>query len=101
MMLQTKKKEAKKNSVKKKTENTYILFDTTKTYKIPLIPVGKRCIYENEELVSGVKIQQDKDTSFFVKATKEGYQSKNFVDKYFEWLLYTGYIEKEGKDKDE
>lgn len=101
MILQTKKKEAKKNSVKKKTENTYILFDTTKTYKIPLIPVGKRCIYENEELVSGVTIQQDKDTSFFVKATKEGYQSKNFVDKYFEWLLYTGYIEKEGERKDD
>ena len=100
-MLQTKNKQTKKKSSSKKSNNKHILFDITSTYTVPMIPVGKSSIYQNEELVSGVKIEQNEDTSYAVKVTKEGYQPKSFADIYFEWLLYTGYIEKEGKDKDE
>jgi len=79
----------------KKTKGPEIIkFDTTATYSIPLVKNGVIRHIDNEEIVSGCIIKQnEKDGAVIVE--KEGYQMKVFMDQYFDWLLYTGYIKKE------
>lgn len=78
----------------KKNKIEFIKFDTNATYTIPLTRNGLIRHIDNEEPVSGCSIiQNPKDGT--VTVDKEGYQFKCFMDQYFDWLLYTGYIKKE------
>lgn len=85
----------KKDKKNKKYNPELIYFNTQHTYSIPLVKEGLNRYVDNEERVDDVVITQDLKTGY-IKTFKEGYQSKWFMDKYFEWLLYTGYI-KENK----
>lgn len=81
--------------MKKKTKYSPDItwFDTNATYSIPLVKEGIIRHVDNEERVSGCHIEQDKKGNVIVKV--DGYQMKLFMDKYFDWLLYTGYVIKE------
>lgn len=78
----------------KKIKSEIFKLDTDTTYNLPMIKNGVKQNIANEQRVNGVRVKQDPkrgDVTFF----KEGYQSKYFVDKYVEWLLYTKYIMKD------
>lgn len=79
----------------KKTKHSpdIIWFDTNITYSIPLVKEGILRHIDNEERIGGCHITQDKKGNVIVR--KEGYQMKTFMDQYFDWLLYTGYVKKE------
>lgn len=81
----------KKNKKAKGPE--IIKFDTNVTYSIPLTKNGLIRHIDNEEIVKGCKITQDPQG--YVIVDVDGYQHKEFMDQYFDWLLYTGYIKKE------
>lgn len=79
---------------KKKTKGPEIIkFDLNVTYSIPLVKDGLIRHIDNEEIVKGCKITQNSKGNVIVDI--DGYQRKEFMDQYFNWLLYTGYIKKE------
>ena len=90
-------KSKKKN---KSPKYPFVWFDTNIKYTIPMIPNGVWRFGYNEQPIEGVTIEQSQKDGY-VHATKEGYQDKWFMDLYFEWLLYTGYVKKEVIKSDE
>lgn len=86
---------SKKN---KKNKPEIFLIDTNITYSIPMLKNGIRQYIDNEKITFGVRAKQDSKHGG-ITFYKEGYQSKYIVDKYAEWLLYTGYIKKESDGK--
>lgn len=81
--------------MKKKIKNSpdIIWFDTSITYSIPLVKDGVLRHVDNEERIGNCHIRQNEKG--YVIVEKEGYQMKMFMDQYFDWLLYTGYVKKE------
>lgn len=79
---------------KTKYSPDFIWFDTSITYSIPLVKEGLLRHLDNEERIGGCHISQNLKTGI-VTVKVEGYQMKTFMDQYFDWLLYTGYIKKE------
>lgn len=79
---------------KKKNKAPFIWFNTDITYTMPMVPEGEYSLGYDEVPVEGVSITQSEKDGF-VHATKLNYQDKWFIDVYFDWLLYTGYIKKE------
>ena len=68
-----------------------IVFDETKIYNIPLVPCGKRMttyVYNCPRADCHIK----NISNYTVMASAEGYEDAYFIDKYFEWLIYTNYI---------
>ena len=79
---------------KKNPKTPFILFNTELKYTIPMVPNDLIRHVSTEVPVTGVTIEQSEKDGY-VHVTKEGYQDKWFMDLYFDWLLYTGYVKKE------
>ena len=77
----------------KKVKDKYniIKFDTSVPYIIPMMPEENAFDDFSEVPVTTFITQNDKG-SVYVK--KEGFKSKYFEDRSFEFLLYTKYIKK-------
>ena len=81
---------ANRKNKKEKYNPDIIYFDTSKTYSIPMLRPNVIRHLDNEERVN-CKIEQN-DKRGAVRAYAEGYQDKWFLDNYFDWLIYTGYV---------
>lgn len=76
-----------------KTKNRLdpIWFDTSIKYVVPMMP-QETSIYDYTEYPVEVYITQEPKGTVCV--VHEGYKSKYFEDRSFEFLLYTGYIKR-------